>query len=103
MRGAIHPLPQYAFMAWCLVKAQGQLYFYVNFINYENYLWGKIFKLRFILHQLTRDGQPACGLGEELNISPKNTVSSEMLLRAWDLDCFFGSIYTTENGNEFGT
>jgi len=25
--GAIHPLPQYAFMAWCLVKAQGQLYF----------------------------------------------------------------------------
>jgi hypothetical protein len=26
MGGAIHPLPQYAFMAWCLVKAQGQLY-----------------------------------------------------------------------------
>jgi hypothetical protein len=26
MSGAIHPLPQYAFMAWCLVKAQGQLY-----------------------------------------------------------------------------
>jgi hypothetical protein len=25
MSGAIHPLPQYAFMAWCLVKAQGQL------------------------------------------------------------------------------
>jgi hypothetical protein len=24
--GAIHPLPQYAFMAWCSVKAQGQLY-----------------------------------------------------------------------------
>jgi hypothetical protein len=23
MRGAIPPLPQYAFMAWCLVKAQG--------------------------------------------------------------------------------
>jgi len=23
MSGAIHPLPQYAFMAWCLVKAQG--------------------------------------------------------------------------------
>jgi hypothetical protein len=27
MRGALLPLPQYAFMAWCLVKAQGQLYF----------------------------------------------------------------------------
>jgi hypothetical protein len=25
MSGAIPPLPQYAFMAWCLVKAQGQL------------------------------------------------------------------------------
>jgi hypothetical protein len=31
MSGAIHPLPQYAFMAWCLVKAQGQLYFYFTF------------------------------------------------------------------------
>jgi hypothetical protein len=29
MNGAIHPLPQYAFMAWCLVKAQGQLYLYL--------------------------------------------------------------------------
>jgi hypothetical protein len=28
MRGAIPPLPQYAVMAWCSVKAQGQLYFY---------------------------------------------------------------------------
>jgi hypothetical protein len=26
MRGAIPPLPQYAFMAWYWVKAQGQLY-----------------------------------------------------------------------------
>jgi hypothetical protein len=26
MRGTIPPLPQYAFMAWYLVKAQGQLY-----------------------------------------------------------------------------
>jgi len=26
MRGAIPPLPQYAFMAWCSVKARGQLY-----------------------------------------------------------------------------
>jgi len=24
MSGAVHPLPQYAFMAWCLVKAQEQ-------------------------------------------------------------------------------
>jgi hypothetical protein len=26
MRGTILPLPQYAFMAWCSVKTQGQLY-----------------------------------------------------------------------------
>jgi len=26
IRGAIPPLPQYAFIAWCSVKAQGQLY-----------------------------------------------------------------------------
>jgi hypothetical protein len=29
MRGAITPLPQYAFMAWCSVQAQGQLCLYV--------------------------------------------------------------------------
>jgi hypothetical protein len=30
MRGALPPLPQYAFMAWYSVKAQGQLYLYVT-------------------------------------------------------------------------
>jgi hypothetical protein len=29
MSGAIRPLPQYAFMAWCSVTAQGQLYLYL--------------------------------------------------------------------------
>jgi len=29
MSGAIHPLPRYAFMAWSLVKAQGELYIYL--------------------------------------------------------------------------
>jgi hypothetical protein len=31
MSGAMPPLPQYASMAWCPVKAQGQLYLYVYF------------------------------------------------------------------------
>jgi hypothetical protein len=31
MSGAIHALPPYAFMAWCLVKAQGQLYLLQGF------------------------------------------------------------------------
>jgi hypothetical protein len=30
MSGTIPPLPQYAFMAWCSVKAQGQLYLYLS-------------------------------------------------------------------------
>jgi len=30
MSGAMPPLPQYAFMARCLVKAQGQLYLYLH-------------------------------------------------------------------------
>jgi hypothetical protein len=41
MNGAIPPLPQYAFMAWYLVKAQGQLYLYllpVDLYEYESYL-----------------------------------------------------------------
>jgi hypothetical protein len=29
MRGAIYPLHHYAFMAWCSLKAQGQLYLYL--------------------------------------------------------------------------
>jgi hypothetical protein len=29
MSRTIHPLPQYAFMPWCLVKVQGQLYLYL--------------------------------------------------------------------------
>jgi len=29
MPGAIFPLSQYAFMEWCSVKAQGQLYLYL--------------------------------------------------------------------------
>jgi hypothetical protein len=41
MSGAMPPLPQYALMAWCLVKAQGQLYLLplptelISAINFE--------------------------------------------------------------------
>jgi hypothetical protein len=35
MSGAIHPLPQYAFMAWCSVKTQGQLYLYLTSWVYD--------------------------------------------------------------------
>jgi hypothetical protein len=36
MRGSIPPLPQYAFIEWCSVKAQGQLYFMYIYILAEN-------------------------------------------------------------------
>jgi hypothetical protein len=40
MSGAVPPFPQYAFMAWCSVKAQRQLYLYflplTSFIGIPN-------------------------------------------------------------------
>jgi hypothetical protein len=35
MSETIPPLPQYAFMAWCSVKAQGQLYLYLYLYLYK--------------------------------------------------------------------
>jgi hypothetical protein len=36
MGGAIYPLPQYAFMAWCSVKTQRQLYLTFTLIRLFN-------------------------------------------------------------------
>jgi hypothetical protein len=33
MGGAVPPLPQYAFMAWCSGGAQGQLYLYLFILH----------------------------------------------------------------------
>jgi hypothetical protein len=38
MSAAIHPLPQYVFMAWCLVKAQGQIYLCKDTFTFVNYI-----------------------------------------------------------------
>jgi hypothetical protein len=45
MRGAIPPLSQYAFIAWCSVKiAQGQLYILSSpyYYDYYYYYWAVI-------------------------------------------------------------
>jgi hypothetical protein len=55
MSGAIPPLLQYAFTAWCSVKAQGQLYFYL-LANHSNK-----FALRFMLEWL-KEGFKLYGL-----------------------------------------
>jgi hypothetical protein len=34
MRGAIPPLPQFSFMAWCSIKAQGQLCLYLSTVSF---------------------------------------------------------------------
>jgi hypothetical protein len=47
MSGAILPLPQYAFMAWCsFKKAQGQLHVYF----YDTWSWTSIFFYRSQFH-----------------------------------------------------
>jgi hypothetical protein len=38
MGGAILPLLQYPFMAWCSVKAQGQIYFYLTCLHNSTFL-----------------------------------------------------------------
>jgi hypothetical protein len=39
MSGAIPPLPQYAFMGWCLVEAQEQLYLlFIRLLIFEGRL-----------------------------------------------------------------
>jgi hypothetical protein len=35
MSGAILLLPQYAFMAWCLVKAQGELHLFTFYLHVQ--------------------------------------------------------------------
>jgi hypothetical protein len=39
MRGAIPPLPQYAFMAWCLVKHRDSFTFYIRYEVRETLLF----------------------------------------------------------------
>jgi hypothetical protein len=47
MSGAIPPLPQYAFMAWCLFKrTQGQLYLYLCTISRQHDHWWRTTPLR---------------------------------------------------------
>jgi hypothetical protein len=44
--------PQYAFMAWCSVKAQGQLYLYLYLIIYFYYLHQKLVFIKSFVYSL---------------------------------------------------
>jgi len=48
MSGVIPPLPQYTFVVWCLVKAQGQLYLYHIPVMI-------LFRIRVTRHDNTQD------------------------------------------------
>jgi hypothetical protein len=62
MGGVIPPLPQYAFMAWCLLKAQGQLYVFTLYLTKHHTIkkyWGSgCVALRILsqLHPVARSG-----------------------------------------------
>jgi hypothetical protein len=72
MREAKPPLPQYALMAWCSVKAQGQLYLYL----------GKLTKLlsAFLLFgfiiRLKTEENPRNTILNLLDIHPISQISS---------------------------
>jgi hypothetical protein len=50
MSGAVPPLPQYAFMAWCLVKAQGQLYIFFTLSKLYCSIYSAVLYLLLNLH-----------------------------------------------------
>jgi hypothetical protein len=53
MHGAIHLLPQYAFVAWWSVKAQGQLYLYLlpyKYVSSSHFIKILITHLTSVLH-----------------------------------------------------
>jgi hypothetical protein len=86
MRGAIHSLPQYAFMTWCLVKAQRQLYFllfeYYTFCsNFEVIHSQEIFIPKSLSYFL-------CHLAEKqpyFSTRPK-WLSENMRIVTWDVE-----------------
>jgi hypothetical protein len=63
MRGAITPLPQYAFMAWCLVKHRDNFTFYfteshTTFSGSENLVFNRYqtqTQLRWTLKEVSND------------------------------------------------
>jgi hypothetical protein len=54
MIGAVPLLPQYAFMAWCSVKAQGQLYLFLPFNFNLNYTLHKRVNMLYVSINLNR-------------------------------------------------
>jgi len=84
MRGAIHPLPQYAFMGWCSVKAQGQLYVLPStnvypLVETVAYIFVRVFHIEFMCHASEIRIQP---LGFFCKIISRISLSGN-LFRMW--------------------
>jgi len=84
MSGAVTPLPQYASMEWCLVKAQGQLYLYLlrNEIRFA--------KLFFQNPLSPRKSNLICAKDDKLKftfvITHRNRTEKDLLLDAVSLN-----------------
>jgi hypothetical protein len=73
---SISPLPQYAFMMWCSVKAQGQLYFYLT-------RW-RIFLKFYVRHRnVVMDWSPVLCLYSRLQYYFQNIRSFIFLPCSW--------------------
>jgi len=61
MGRSIPQLLQYAFMAWCSLKAQGQLYFYLNlYLYYVNIRFRNPTKFKYLRTTVTRRKSKLC-------------------------------------------
>jgi hypothetical protein len=63
MRGAIPPLPTYPLMAWCSVKAQGQLYLHSSTQICNMFVFIISFKLINFVLQMFSFLVPKCSTG----------------------------------------
>jgi hypothetical protein len=67
MHGAILPFPQYAFMAWCSIKSQGQLYLFC--FAFASYLRNIKLVLNFVHFFYSSAGRVPCFLPDKIVLS----------------------------------
>jgi hypothetical protein len=68
MRGAIPPLSQYVFMAWCSVKAQGQLYLSCFYASVHEVFWNELFVWMSRTREDVHTWRSTWGIGKGRNL-----------------------------------
>jgi len=90
MRGSISPLPQYAFMAWCSVKEQAQLYLYLT--DFQTYGNVSIFIMAVYTGQMS--SLCASEMGLRMNMCLTSLVEREFRL-GWEGELLLGMRYSS--------